>query len=118
MAALSSTVRFELGVAFPPGRLGVALLRLVLRLFSDDDKSLVRASVVLKSQGRKKLVPWETRSPLGAHKQLALCPGHRSCGKIHEKNARGVAPCGATGPGCVWYYFMFVNEGRDLAQYI
>ena len=53
MAALSSTVRFELGVAFFPGRLGVALLRLVLRLFSGDDELLVRASAVLKSQGRE-----------------------------------------------------------------
>ena len=39
----------------------------------DDGELLVRASAVLKSQGRRKLAPWETRSSLGARK-LALCP--------------------------------------------
>ena len=40
-----------------------------------DDELLVRASAVLKSQERRKMVPWETRSLLGAYR-LTLCPGH------------------------------------------
>ena len=42
---------------------------------NDDGELLVRASAVLKRQEARKLAPWETQSPLGAHK-LALCPGH------------------------------------------
>ena len=37
-----------------------------------DGELLVRASAVLKSQGRRKLAPWETRPGQGAHK-LVRC---------------------------------------------
>ena len=51
---------------------------------------------------------------------LGLCSAVRdtSCGKSPGKNAGGVASCGATGPGCLWCSFLFVNGGRDLPQYI
>ena len=51
---------------------------------SDDDELIVRASAVLKSQGPEKLVPWETRSSLGAYK-LALCSGRILREKSGEK---------------------------------
>jgi len=35
---------------------------------ADDGELLVRASAVLKSQGRRKLSPWETRPGQGAQK--------------------------------------------------
>ena len=53
-----------------------------------DDELLVRASAVLTSQERRKMVPWETRSPLGAYK-LALCPGHIMRENPWEKRSWG-----------------------------
>ena len=54
----------------------------------DDDELIVRASAVLKSQGRRKLVPRETRSPLGGAYSRALFGTHHA-GKSVGKNANG-----------------------------
>ena len=57
----------------------------------DDDEPFVRASAVLKlkSQGRIKLAPRETRSLLDAYKLLALYPGHIIRKKMWEKRPWG-----------------------------
>ena len=54
------------------------------------ERLLVRAAAELRSQGRRTLVPWEARSPLGAH-ESALCQGN-IMRETPWKTARGVTP--------------------------
>ena len=82
---------------------------------SDEDELLARVSAVLKSQGHRKLAPWETRSPLGSQSVniCALSETHHLAGKIAGETREGVASYDATSPGCVWYSFQFANGGEN-----
>ena len=80
-----------------------------------DGESIVRASAVLKSQGREN---WFRGRP-GPVWARANSRSVRdaACGEIRGKTCHGVTSYGATGPGCVWYSYLIANGGRDLPQY-
>ena len=76
---------------------------------------LVRASAVLKSQGRKKKRARGRSDPSGRVKTRALSGTHHA-GDSVEENARGVASYDTIGPRCVWYSFLDVDGARALSQ--
>ena len=66
-------VLFELFFALRQAKPGISALVWV-KMMMNYSCGLPRAVLTTKEPGARKLVPWETRSPLGAY-ELALCPG-------------------------------------------